>query len=180
MRKLLLLWLLLASGAALAQGLTPKAGAVSDGLYSNLYFGMNYKLPADWLVSFVALDGACERECMLLDVRAPEEKSRRALTITAEQLGTGSGLEQVGIAGTTLEKLGAKKTGAPKEITIAGRKSYRADYRSTLAHADVYYTIIVIPAKEYSVVFSFSSESRKHLDNMADELTRAISFVGQT
>ena len=116
-------------GAA-AQGLSPKAGAVSEGLYTNLYFGMNYKLPADWTVSFVAMDGQCERECMLLDARAPGEKSRRAITITAERSGAVRGPEQVALAGVSLEQMGAKKIAPAKEITVAGRKSYRADYSS--------------------------------------------------
>ena len=180
MPRLLLLLALLLPGWVLgaAQGLSPKAGAVSDSLYTNLYFGMNYKLPPDWTVSFVAMDGACERECMLLDVRAPGEKSRRAITITAEQLAAVSGPERVGLAGLSLEQLGAKKIAPAKEITVSGRKSYRADYRSILLSGEVYYTIVLLPGKEYAVVFSFSSESRKHLDTMVDELSKAISFVG--
>lgn len=177
-RVLLFLVLLIPAwlGAA-AQGLSPKAGAVSDGLYTNLYFGMNYKLPADWTVSFVAMDGQCERECMLLDARAPGEKSRRAITITAERSGAVRGPEQVALAGVSLEQMGAKKIAPAKEITVAGRKSYRADYSSRVLSGEVYYTIVVLPAKQYTVVFSFSSESRKHLDTMVDEMGKAISFV---
>jgi hypothetical protein len=171
---LLLAWL----GAAAAQGLSPKAGAVSEGLYTNLYFGMNYKLPLDWTVSFVAMDGECERECMLLDVRAPGEKSRRAITITAEQMGAVRGLEQVALAGVSLEQMGAKKTAPARVITVAGRKSYRADYSSKVLSGEVYYAIVVLPAKDYAMVFSFSSESRKHMDTMVDELGKAINFVG--
>ena len=60
MRGLILLLLVLPGWMLSAsQGLTPKAGAVSEGLYTNVYFGMNYKMPADWKVSFVASDGAC-------------------------------------------------------------------------------------------------------------------------
>ena len=161
-----------------AQGLSPRAGAVSEGLYTNLYFGMNYKLPADWTVSFVAMDGQCERECMLLDARAPGEKSRRALTITAEQVGAVKSSEQVALAGVSLEQMGAKKITPAKEITLAGRKSYRADYSSRVVSGEVYYSIVVLPAKEYTVVFSFSSESRKYLDTMVDDLGKAINFVG--
>lgn len=178
-RVLLFLVLLIPAwlGAA-AQGLSPKAGAVSDGLYTNLYFGMNYRLPADWTVSFVAMDGQCERECMLLDARAPGERSRRAITITAEQLGAVRGPEEVALAGVSLEQMGARKLAPAREITVAGRKSYRADYSSRVLSGEVYYTIVVLPAKEYAVVFSLSSESRKHLDTLVDELGRAISFVG--
>lgn len=180
MPRLLLVLILLLPGWVLgaAQGLSPKAGAVSEGLYTNLYFGMNYKLPPDWTVSFVAMDGQCERECMLLDVRAPDAKSRRAVTITAEQLAAVSGPERVALAGLSLEQLGAKKVAPAKEIVVGGRKSYRADYRSSVMSGEVYYTIVMLPAKDYAVVFSFSSESRKHLDTLVDELGRAISFVG--
>ena len=67
-----------------------------------------------------------------------------------------------------------------KEIFIAGRKAYRADYSSKLVAGEVYYTIVVLPAKDYALVFSFSSESRKHLDVMVNELPKAINFVGQS
>lgn len=171
--------LLVACGVAVAQGLSPKAGAVSAGLYTNLYFGMNYKLPEDWSVSFVAREGTCERECVLLDARAPEEKSRRAVTVSAElQSATGSA-ERATLAGIALEGMGAKKLAPPKEVLIAGRKGNRADYSSKLAAGEVYYTIVALPAKDYALVFSFSSESRKQLDVMVNELPKAISFVGQ-
>jgi hypothetical protein len=182
-RRLLLpiVFFLAGSLPATAQGLSPRAGAVSEGLYTNLYFGMNYKLPADWTVSFVAMDGSCPHECMLLDVRAPGEKSRRAVTITAELPATGGGGPQgMALAGTTLEQMGAKKIAPPKEMTVAGHKSYRADYRSQVLSGEVYYSIVVLPTKQYTLVFSFSSESRKHLDTMVDELPKAINFVGET
>lgn len=178
-RLLLVVLLLLAQVLpATAQGLSPRAGAVSEGLYTNLYFGMNYKLPVDWQVSFVAMDGACARECLLLDVRAPGEKSRRAITVSAEP--QAGGPEGIAVAGATLEQMGAKRIAPPKEITVAGRKSYRADYRSQVVSGEVYYSIVVLPAKQYTLVFSFSSESRKHLDTMVEELPKAINFVGQT
>lgn len=178
-RLLFIVVLLLGASLPTAAQLSPRAGAVSEGLYTNLYFGMNYKLPADWTVSFVAMDGSCARECMLLDVRAPGEKSRRGVTITAESPAT-SGGGSLGTAGTMLEQMGAKKIAAAKEMTVAGRKSYRADYRSQVLSGEVYYSIVVLPAKQYTLVFSFSSESRKHLDSMVDELPKAINFVGET
>ncbi len=170
--------LVVACGTALSQGLSPSAGAASEGLYTNLFFGMNYKLPADWRVAYIGLDGPCERECMLLDVRPPGERSRRALTITAEA--SAGSLERFALAGIALEKLGATRSAPPREISIAGRKCLRADYRSTLVSGEVYYTLVVVPDKHYSLVFSFSSESRKHLDTMVSELQKAITFVGQT
>ena len=68
----------------------------------------------------------------------------------------------------------------PKEILIAGHKGNRADYSSKLVAGEVYYAIVVLPAKGYALVFSFSSESRKHLDVMVNELPKAINFVGQS
>ena len=183
MRGLFLLLLFLPGWMlAAAQGLTPKAGAVSDNLYTNLYFGMNYKVPVDWAVSFVASDGACERECLLLDARAAVEKTRRALTISAEQIAPGGGAERVALAAASLEQMGARKIAAPKEITVTSRKAYRVDYRSTILEGDVYYSVVmvIIPGKDYAAVFSFSSESRKHLDALVDELPKAISFVGHS
>lgn len=179
MRRLVLLTIVLLGGWVLisAQGLSPRAGAVSDGLYTNLYFGMNYKLPQDYTVSFVAMDGACERECMLLDARAPGEKSVRGLTITAEQTSAAGG-DHVALAGASLEQAGAKKLAAGRELPVAGRMLYRADYRSSILGGDLYHAIVMLPAQHYVIVFSFSAESRKQLDAMVDELPKAISFVG--
>jgi hypothetical protein len=173
-------WLVLACGVAGAQDLSPKAGAVSAGLYTNLYFGMNYKLPEDWKVRFVGMEGGCERECVLLDASAPEEKSRRTVTVTAELLSAAGSPERATLAGMALEEMGAKKVAPAKEIFIAGRKGNRADYSSKLVAGEVYYTIVVLPAKNYVLVFSFSSESRKYLDIMVNELPKAINFVGQS
>jgi hypothetical protein len=168
--------LLAASALAPAQ-LSPRAGVVSDGLYTNLYFGLNYKLPADWLVSFVAMDGECARECMLLSVRAPGEKSKRELTITAESVEAGGG-NHVALAGMTLEKAGAKKLAPAKEIEASGRKLYRVDYQSSVVGGELYLSVVSIPAQQYAVVFSFSAESRKQLDAIVDELPKMLRFVG--
>ncbi len=181
MRRLLVLWLFLALGCgmSLAQGLSPKAGAVSEGLYSNLYFGLNYKLPADWEVSFVALNGECPQQCMLLDLRPSDPKSKGVITVSAEEMKAVAGPDQVmKIAAKDLEQVGAAKVMPPKEITIASRRAFRADYRSRLASGDLYYSVVVFPLKEYGVVFSFIADSHKELDNIVDQLPKAISFVG--
>ena len=56
-RTLLLILVVLAASALAPAQLSPRAGAVSEGLYTNLYFGLNYKLPVELVVSFVAVDG---------------------------------------------------------------------------------------------------------------------------
>ncbi len=181
MRHLLLMLLLVANGIAAVGQLSPKAGTISEGLYTNLYFGMNYKLPAGWITSFVATEGTCERECPLLDLHSSDPRSRRAITLTAELLASGGG-ERVIQAAASLEQMGAKKLAASRELSITSRKAYRVDYKSSLASGDVYYTIVMLttPGKDYAPVFSFSSDSRKQLDALVDELTKAISFVGQS
>ena len=177
-RLLLLIFLLLAACLLAPAQLSPRAGAVSDGLYTNLYFGLNYKLPADWLVSFVALEGECPRECMLLDAHAPGEKSKRALTITAEFLSAGGRNDHAALAGASLEQAGAKKLAPVKEMAAAGHNFYRADYRSSVLSGELYHAVVMLPAQHYAVVFSFSAESRKQLDAMVDELPKLLRFVG--
>ena len=176
-RLLLLIFIVLAGSMPAPAQLSPRAGAVSASLYTNLYFGMNYKLPADWLVSFVAYEGECPQECMLLDARAPGERSKRALTITAEALSAGRS-DHVAHAGMSLEQAGAKQLAPVKEITAAGHNLYRADYRSSVLTGELYHTILLLPAQQYAVVFTFSAESRKQLDAMVDELPKMLRFVG--
>jgi hypothetical protein len=179
MPKTLLLSLLLLAASALAPAqLSPRAGAVSEGLYTNLYFGLNYTLPADLVVTFVSVDGECKRECLLLDARAPGENSKRALTITAEPASPGIQSDHVALAGMTLEQAGARKLAPVREITAAGHSFYRADYRSSVLDGELYHAIVMLPAKEYAVVFAFSAEARKPLDAMVDELPKMLRFVG--
>ncbi len=69
-----LVFCVLACAALLAQdstGLSPKAGNVADNLYTNVYFGLNFRFPQEWNLIWAASEGACLKECMLLDVRAP-------------------------------------------------------------------------------------------------------------
>jgi hypothetical protein len=176
-RLLLLIFIVLAGSVLAPAQFSPRAGAFSDSLYTNLYFGMNYKLPADWLVSFVALEGECPQECMLLNARAPGEKSRRALTITAESMNAGHN-DHTAHAGMSLEQAGAKRLAPVKEITAAGHNFYRADYRSSVLGGELYHSIVMLPAQQYAVVFTFSAESRKQLDAMVDELPKMLRFVG--
>ena len=175
-RTLLLILVVLAASALAPAQLSPRAGAVSEGLYTNLYFGLNYKLPAELVVSFVSVDGECARECMLLDARAPEPKSRRALTISAELPGGRS--DRMALAGMALEQAGAKRLAPVREIAAVGRSFYRADYRSSVLGGELYHAVVMMPAKEFAVVFTFSAESRKQLDAMADDMPKMLRFVG--
>lgn len=183
MRNLHLLWILLLACALATQqqpdtdGLSPKAGAVSENLYTNVYFGFNFRFPQDWDVSFVASEGPCAPECMLLEVRAPGyPKLPRSITVTAE---AGAGRpDHLASAALILEQSGARKLAGLREIDAGARKLYRADYRSQLVSSDLYQAIIAMPARNYLVVFTFTAENRKQLDDLANELTKALSFVG--
>jgi hypothetical protein len=142
---------------------------------------MSYKLPTGWITQFVATEGTCQKECQLLDLHAADPKSRRAISLSAEQF-AGGGSAGVIQAAASLEQMGAKKLSGERELSITSRKAYRVDYKSTLASGDVYYTFVLltVSGKDYAPVFSFSSDSRKQLDTLVDELAKALSFVGQT
>lgn len=183
MRNLHLLWILLLACALPAQqppaggGLTPRTGAIFDNVYANVFFNFNYRFPQDWTVAFVAPEGPCAQECILLEVRAPGyPKPPRSISISAEA-GAGARPDHLASAAQVLEKSGARKLGALREITSGARKFYRADYRSQLLDADLYHAFIAMPDKDYLVVFTFAAENRKLLDALADELTRSLTFV---
>ena len=177
-RTLLLILVVLAASALAPAQLSPRAGAVSEGLYTNLYFGLNYKLPAELVVSFVSVDGECARECMLLDARVPGERSKRALAITAESVSAGARSDRMALAGMALEQAGAKRLAPVREIAAVGRSFYRADYRSSVLGGELYHAVVMMPAKEFAVVFTFSAESRKQVDAMADDMPKMLRFVG--
>ncbi len=184
MHRLHLFWIPLLACTLVAQqppaagGITPKTGAIFDNVYANVFFNFNFRFPQDWQVAFVAPEGPCASECMLLEVRAPGyPKPPRSISISAES-GAGARPDHLASAALVLEKSGARKLGGVREITGGPRKLYRADYRSQLLEADLYHAFIAMPDKEYLVVFTFAAENRKQLDLLADELTKALSFIG--
>jgi hypothetical protein len=167
--------------AAMAQesgGLSPKAGAESDGLYTNVYFSFNFKLPEKWNVTWVAQDGPCGKECMLLDVRHPKyPKPMQMIQVTAEAMNAQATLREAS-AGATLVSMGAKKTSEPREFLVNGLTFYRTDYRSQLASSDLFQSMVVMPGKDYAAVFTFAAGSRRDLDDMLADFGKEFSKTG--
>lgn len=162
-----------------AGGITPKTGAVFENVYANVFFGFNFRFPQNYEISFVASDGPCAPDCVLLEVRAPGyPKLPRSITITAEA-GPGRA-DHLASGALLMEQSGARKLSAVREISAGSRKLYRADYRSQLLEAELYQAFIALPDKNYLVVFTFAAENRKQLDTVADELSKSLTFVGAT
>lgn len=161
-----------------AGGLSPKAGAYSESLYTNVFFGFNFKVPPKWNITFVAQDGPCGNECVLLDARHPGyPKSMQMLQVTAEALKPQATVREAS-AGTSLVQMGAKKVTEPKELSVNGTTFYRTDYRSQLANSDLFQTLIVMPAKDYAAVFTFAATSRKDLEGLLDDFQKSFSKMG--
>jgi hypothetical protein len=180
-RTIVVLAMAMLSCAALAQesgGLSPKAGAYSESLYTNVYFSFNLKVPEKWNVNWVAKDGPCGAECMLLDVRNPAyPKQTQMIQVTAEAVKSQATSHEAS-AGVFLVQAGAKKLAEPKEMTVSGLTLYRTDYRSQLANGDMFQSLVVLPGKEYAAVFSFAAGNRRELEGMIDDFGRAFSRLG--
>ena len=162
-----------------SEGLSPKAGAFSADLYTNVYFGFNLKVPPKWNVTWVAQAGPCGNQCMLLDVRDPAyDKNKQLLQITAEEW-KGSPTSHESAAGTFLVQAGAKRMAEEKPLSAGGITFYRTDYRSSLADGDLYQSMLVLPAKGYAAVFTFASVNRKELDDMVADFSKSFSKTGQ-
>ena len=175
----LCLLILLATAAVAQEGLSPKAGALSSNLYTNVYFGFNFQVPENWTVTWVAQNGPCGKDCMLLDVRAPGyPKPARMISVSAEQVDQGGAVVREAAAGMTLVSYGAKRMGDPVELSAGGARFFRTDYRSQLADRELLETMIVMPDKEYAAVFTFAAESRKALDAMVANFATAFSKIG--
>jgi hypothetical protein len=183
MRRLFVCILLVVCSAAFAQetpGLSPKAGALSSNIYTNLFFGFSYQVPRDWEVAFVASDGSCTPECLIFDVRVPGyPKPPRMINISAEAAPNASP-ERLPSLASTLEQTGKKRLAPVRGIDVAGRKLYRVDYRVPLANTDVFHAFLSMPGKDYVLVFTVQAETRKQVDTMVDELGSALRFVGGT
>ncbi len=178
---ILVLAIALLSCTAAAQesgGLSPKAGAYSESLYTNVYFGFNFKLPQNWNVSWVAKDGPCGNECILLDARHPAyPKPMQMIQISAEAVKPQATLREAS-AGVFLVQAGAKRLAEPKELVVNGMTLYRTDYRSQLANGDMFQSLVLLPGKEYAAVFTFAANSRRDLELMVDDFAKAFSKMG--
>jgi len=181
-RHLQLLAMLVLAGSLAAQqapegpGLTPKTGAVFDNLYTNVFFGFNFRFPPEWEISFVASDGSCAPECVLLEVRAPGyPKVARSVTVSAEA-GAAARPGHLASAALVLEKTGSRKI-FDRQFEVGGHTLYRTDYRSQLVDSDLYQAVIAMPVKDYLIVFTFAAESRKQLDSFADGLAKDLTFT---
>ena len=182
MRKsLVIVTIAILSWVASAQetgGLSPKAGAFSESLYTNVYFSFNLKVPDKWNVSWVAKDGPCGNECMLLDVRNPRyPKTMQMIQVSAEAVKPQATLREAS-AGTFLVQAGAKKLTEPKELTIGGLTFYRTDYRSQLANGEMFQSMVLLPGKDYAAVFTFAANTRHELDDMVDGFGKSFSKMG--
>ena len=82
------------------------------------------------------------------------------------------------VAGSALVSMGAKKIGEPKEIILSGMTCYRTDYRSQLANADLFQSLVLLPGKDYAAVFTFAANNRKDLDVLVDDFGKTFSKMG--
>jgi hypothetical protein len=181
MRKtIVVLAIAIVSCAAFGQesgGLSPKAGAYSESLYTNVYFSFNVKVPERWNIAWVAKDGPCGNECMLLDARHPAyPKTMQMIQISAEAVKPQATHEAS--AGVFLVQAGAKKLIEPREFVVSGITFYRTDYRSHLADGDMFQSLVLLPGKEYAAVFTFAATTRKDLDLMVDDFGKSFSKMG--
>lgn len=169
---------LLSCVAAAQEGLSPKAGAFSENLYTNVYFSFNLKVPQQWSITFVARDGSCGNECILLDARHPRyPKMMQTLQVTAELVKPQATLREAS-AGVFLVQAGAKKLIEPKELAINGLTFYRTDYRSQLANSEMFQSLVLLPGKEYAAVFTFTANTRRELDSLVDDFEKGFSKMG--
>jgi len=78
----------------------------------------------------------------------------------------------------SLVQAGAKKLAEPKELVVNGLTLFRTDYRSQLAEGDMFQSLVLLPGKEYAVVFTFAANTRKEIDTMVDEFGKGFSKMG--
>ena len=183
MRRFLAVAVVLATACAMvgqdSGGLSPKAGAFSENLYTNLYFGFNLKTPAKWTLVYVASDGACGNDCLLLDLRNPNyPKSQQVIQVNAEPMKPQATFREAA-AGASLVQMGAKKISEPKELSAAGTTFYRTDYKSQLANSELFQALLLLPGKDYAAVFTFAANNRRELDALVDEFARSFSKMGK-
>jgi hypothetical protein len=169
--------------AAHPKPVLPDPGAISDGVYHNFSFGLNYKLPFGWVDRTAEMqddsaDTGKSRLLLAIFERPPEatgDTVNSAVVIAAEPLYAG-----MKTAPEYLESLSALATAKgfeakeePRKFSMGTTELWRADFSKTRGTLTMYQTSLATLEKGYAISFTFIGGSEDEVNELIEKLSFA-------
>ncbi len=155
----------------------PEAGTVSEGVFSDRYFGMSYKLPGEWTQEYEGPPPSEGGRYVLAQIGPPDAgdgPASASLLITAQDmfftpLPVTNALELTAYAKNHLQ-VDYKVETAPRLIRIADRSFSFFAYWSPVA--ELHWYVLAIQIRCHVVQFVLTSRDTKLLDRLLLDLNR--------
>jgi hypothetical protein len=153
----------------------PESGVVNRTVYQNDYFGLTYRLPADWVQQYPGPPPSDSANYVLAQLEPSSSwkgSDKGTILITAQDLffagsSAASALEVIQYSRDKLPSY-YDVDRAPTELKIAGRSFARFDYRSEVA--GLHWYVFATEVRCHSVQFIFSSRDPQMLERLVAEL----------
>lgn len=184
-----------------AQTTSPDDGIVKDGVYYNSFFSLSFAPPKDWVVHEEAINKRIQERTVeelaktdnpvqpkdiyaLLSVtRHPKGTPGIAINpvifVAAERVahvrGNPNGKDYLLSLRTFKQKRGYKPLlNEPVEVRLAGLQFFRDDYEHVVNGVNYNSSIFVHVKKGYALIFSFSGEDQKNVEEMAKSMSSIL------
>lgn len=166
------------------QAATPSPGSVTDGVYSNPFFGFSYKIPFGWVERTSQMQEGSEpgKSQLLLAIferppEAPGDAVNSAVIIAAESVDSYPGLKYAAdyfgpLTEVTAGK-GFKAVNEPYEVSVSGKELVRGDFTKDAAALSMYQASLVTLAKGYVLSFTSLGVDEDDVDQLIEGLTFA-------
>lgn len=158
-------------------------GSITDGVYTNPYFGITYKLPYGWVDRTSAMQDdssdAAKSVVLLATFEQPPEAPREAINsgvvIAAESVsaypGLKTALDYFGILTQLTTDKGFKGVGEPAEISVGTRVLIRGDFSKEMGKNTIHQTALVFLEKSYVVSFTLIGSSEDEVNALIENLS---------
>jgi hypothetical protein len=166
-----------------------EAGAITDGVYRNPFFGCSYKLPFGWVERTQEMQDGSDagKGLVLLAVfeRPPEAAGstvNSAVVVAAESAFSYPGLKSAADYFGPLTELttakGFKVVNQPYEFFVGAKRLVRGDFSKELGALTMHQASLVMLAKSYVVSFTFIGGSEDELEGLVERLSFVATGSG--
>ncbi|MGZ5475111.1 MAG: energy transducer TonB [Thermoanaerobaculia bacterium] len=153
----------------------PESGSVNRTIYQNDYFGLTYRLPADWVQQYPGPPPSDSANYVLAQLEPSSSfkgPDKGTIIITAQDLffARSSAANAMEVIQYSRDKLPSyyDVERSPAELKIAGRSFARFDYRSEVA--GLHWYVFATEVRCHAVQFIFSSRDAEMLERLVAEL----------
>jgi hypothetical protein len=166
---------------AIASAFDP--GSITDGVYTNPFFGFTYKLPYGWVdrTSTMQDDSSDATKSVVLlatfeqPPEAPREAINSGVVIAAESVsaypGLKTALDYFGILTQLTTDKGFKAMGEAFEITLGNKTLIRGDFSKEMGKNTIHQTALVFLEKSYVVSFTLIGSSEDEVNALIENLS---------